>query len=232
MTQIRKHNPVLEQRLQGFLAEIDIVGLRTYLENLSNTEFRTAGYLLAEHLLPVLDNTAFWQCFVGLVPFHSKAYLGTFLKAMTVLYTTEKLTVDAEELTVFAQSATPIDKRKILESLLPVLRTPEEVVHLLRLFCEDRPQARIAVLLPVGTAPCYYELFRNFKQIDHLPVILHRYCLQLMSRGDKIGFNLACITKEYFGLDTLPGTFSLRLEQYQLSRLDENYINFQKILLN
>ena len=43
-------------------------------------------------------------------------------------------------------------------------------------------------------------------------------------------FNLACIVHHYFGLNDLPGTFSLRLENYELSRLDGNYEQFCKIL--
>ncbi|MBR1732553.1 MAG: hypothetical protein IJ729_02275 [Alloprevotella sp.] len=228
---LKRHNPQLERRLQYFTAAGDAEGLLACLRSLSNTDFRTAGYLLAETLLPALAGADFWKFFLNLVPADPKAYLGTFLKAAVSLYRCGDLSLDAPQLETFAAKASTIDGRKILETLLPVVAAPHEVNRLLALYCEDRPQARIAFLLRTATAPCYYELFRNFRQLDHLPELLRRYCLQLMSRGDKLSFNLASITQAYFGLPGLPGTFSLRLEHYQLSRLDENFESFRKILL-
>ena len=65
MSILKRHNPVLERRLQAYLAADDIQGLRSFLEGLSNQDFRTAGFLLGEKLLPKLANspTVFLELF-------------------------------------------------------------------------------------------------------------------------------------------------------------------------
>ena len=46
-----------------------------------------------------------------------------------------------------------------------------------------------------------------------------------------LAFNMASILAAYFGLGQLPGTFSLTLSPYELSRLDASYEPFRKLLL-
>ena len=57
MSILKRHNPVLERRLQAYLVAGDIQGLRSFLDKLSNQDFRTAGFLLGEKLLPKLANS-------------------------------------------------------------------------------------------------------------------------------------------------------------------------------
>ncbi len=65
--------------------------------------------------------------------------------------------------------------------------------------------------------------------MDHQIQALREYSIILMRKGDHLSFNLAGIIQSYFGLNALPGTFSLRLETYELNRL-ETYEGFQKII--
>jgi hypothetical protein len=48
----------------------------------------------------------------------------------------------------------------------------------------------------------------------------------LMKRGDALSFNLASLMKEYFGLEEMKGTFSLRLKPFELARLETSYRAF------
>ena len=205
----------------------DVKGLQDILANLKSMDFKTAGFLLAEEVLPTLEEPLFWQCFISIVPTNAKAYLGTFLKAATALHKQEKLSLTSEALETYAQSSiTPIDCRKVLEALLPLSRKHEEITFLLKHFTAD-VQQRIALLLRITTLPAAYTLFQEMKTMEEDASLLRSTCLALMKRGDAQAFRLASICTSYFGLEELPGTFSLTLQPYELSRLDQSYETFK-----
>ena len=205
----------------------DVKGLQDILANLKSMDFKTAGFLLAEEVLPTLEEPLFWQCFISIVPTNAKAYLGTFLKAATALHKQEKLSLTSEALETYAQSSiTPIDCRKVLEALLPLARKHEEITFLLKHFTAD-VQQRIALLLRITTLPAAYTLFQEMKTMEEDASLLRSTCLALMKRGDAQAFRLASICTSYFGLEELPGTFSLTLQPYELSRLDQSYETFK-----
>jgi hypothetical protein len=51
-----------------------------------------------------------------------------------------------------------------------------------------------------------------------------------MKQGDGLSFNVASVFKIYFGLDSIRGTFSLQLAPYELSRLEQSYEAFAKVV--
>jgi hypothetical protein len=51
-----------------------------------------------------------------------------------------------------------------------------------------------------------------------------------MKRGDSQSFNLASLLRLSFGLEEVRGTFSLSLEPYQLSRVEQNYDAFVQVM--
>ncbi len=229
MSSVRHHNPALQQRLEHFLAAADYRGLLKVLDALGATDFRTAGYLLAEVVLPALSGAAFWDVFTVVVPHHPKAYLGTFLKAAARLYGCGTIDFRHSGFRRFATTeATAVDRRKTLDALLPLLRTPEEVSGLLDLFGVEAA-ARVVYLFRAGTKPCYFRLFVQLKALDDAALV-GKYCRLLMQRGDRLSFNLAALLKHYFALEELGGTFSLRLRPYEHSRLDASYTSFEKLL--
>jgi len=233
MTQFRKYHPVLEKRLLAFAEIGDAAGLLAFLRTVSHADFRTASYLLREKLLPSeAVAPRFWQLFATLVPADSKAYLGTFLKAAIPLFQAGRIEFDFVCLESYSAQCTPIDCRKLLDSWLPFAKNPDELRSLLQLFCPEDDEIRIGYLLQVNTGPACFELFQRLRRLEHRPAEVRRCCLHLMQRGDKRSFNLAGILQKYFDLGELPGTFSLRLEHYQLGRLDESYEKFLKILNN
>jgi hypothetical protein len=205
----------------------DIKGLQDILANLKSMDFKTAGFLLAEEVLPTLEEQTFWTCFLAIVPTNAKAYLGTFLKAAIALHKQGRLTLTSEALEAYAQTGiTPIDCRKVLEALLPLARGHEEIAFLLHCFTSD-VQQRIALLLRINTLPAAYTLFREMKTQEEDLVLLRSTCLALMKRGDARAFRLASLCVSYFGLEAIPGTFSLTLQPYELSRLDQSYETFK-----
>lgn len=186
--------------------------------------------MLGETLLPELDTENFWHFFEIIVPTHTKAYLGTFLKAAARKFSTGGLTSGREALQQFATEATAIDLRKIIDHLLPSLTQTEDIEMLLGICCSGNTKSEIAALMRCNGNAGYYLLFGRLRKLEGEPELLRSHCLNLMRKGDHRSFNLACIVHHYFGLNDLPGTFSLRLETYELSRLDGNYEQFCKIL--
>jgi hypothetical protein len=65
------------------------------------------------------------------------------------------------------------------------------------------------------------------KTMEEDASLLRSTCLALMKRGDARAFRLASLCVSYFGLEAIPGTFSLTLQPYELSRLDQSYDTFK-----
>lgn len=231
MINVRRHHPVLLHRLQQHFEAEDAYALMETLSHLSAADFRTAGYLLSEKLLPQYPQL-FWDFFLQIVPSRPKAFLGTFLKAALELYETDENTLDFDSLQKFSQEfATPIDARKCLEYFLPEIHSTAHAQRLLNIFQQEEATALALILIKAGTPICYYLLFLTLQAADESEETLRHYCLLLMKKGDSLSFNMAVILRSYFGLSSLPGTFSMNLEPYQLGRLNDSYENFEQMLL-
>lgn len=220
---------ILKTQIAVFIRQEKAESLRDYLASLRNADFRLAGQILAdrqlwEHLPEATANTMFWHFAAVLVAANNRAYLGTMLKAATA---TKSLMPTVEFATT---CTTDIDKKKVLEALLPTQKPPSDVNAMLQMFGFDSAAATENILFKIGTPVCYFVLFNLLKQYEDRHDYLRRICIELIRKGDKYSFNLACIIKEYFGLAELPGTFSLSLQPYELSRLDANYDTFLSII--
>lgn len=216
--------------MRQFFVTSDPAGLYACLESLSSSEQKTAGHLLSENLLPE-NYPQFWTFFSYLVPRHPKAYLGTFLKAACEGYRRGQIDFGVEAFRQFGHTqATPIDSKKTLDALLPLLRTPQEVDAVMRDFSRETHAAQAGRLVRSGTAPCYYRLLMLLKHVEDDAGLLRSVCLGLIRKNDSRSFNMACIVCRYFGLTDLPVRFSLKLEDYEISRLDDSYEKFIKTL--
>lgn len=215
------------------VAEADVPKLLDYFKGMSHGQFRIASTALADSAL-LSDNCSeenYWKVFSGIVPTNPKAFLGTFLKAAVRRYDDGGLHITSSpELQAFAVQASPIDKRKVMDALLPKVKTSDEVNVLLRLFVTGEPKDRVNALLKVDTAVACYCLFCELRQQEGDDALIHQTALSLMRRQTKHGYNLASMVQAYFGLDPLPGTFSLRLNPYELSLLERSEEEFMKIL--
>ncbi len=232
MTTLRRHNPQLRAKLLRLAAAGDGAGLLSLLLSLTNSERRTAGYLLAEEVLPAVSPAHYWQLFAAVVPADTKAYLVTFLKAAVTLCGTEGFTVRGEEFAHFASAATPVDRVKVLETLLPALTDADEAAALLALFAADDEELRLGSLLRAGTPLAYYLMFRALRRHESERDLLRHYATLLIRRGDQLSFNMANVIRCYFGVDDIPGTFSMQLPPYMQSRLDAGPELFIKTINN
>ena len=228
------YSATLSGMLRQYAEARNWAGLKRYLTMLSHSQFRTAGNLLSEETLPALSGDDFWECFLCIVPTHTKAYLTTFLKAAKRLYEAKRLEIDNENFGRFGQWVCEqekyIDEKKTIETLLPIIRTPEEVNLLFKIFGIESLRRKVAYLMPCDSVTTYYALFQCFRQMDHYPDLLSAYCNRLMAKGDDRAFNLVSIMKCYFGLPLVKGHFSLKLSAYELSRLDASFEDFKSII--
>lgn len=230
MSNLIKHNPILRNKLASFIAKGDAQGLCLLLQSLRVSEFRTAGYLLAEQLLPQLASGDYWNFFLKVVPTFPKAYLGTFLKAGVRLYQQHKLQLNEEALSQFALQTNAIDHHKTMEAFLPLLAFPEEVETLLRALHSYEARKAYTFLLKANTLCTFYHLFCLLKLADE-PALTKQVIALLLRQNKPISYNMASLLKQYFGLHDVPCTFALQIEHYKLSRADEGYASFKKVVL-
>lgn len=230
MVSFRKHNPLLRSKLLAKINTNSPTELLATLSGLSVSELRTANYLLSEELLQGLSSEQYWNFFAVIVTSNSKGYLGTFLKAAVQLYMQNQLEFSSDILLEFAEKATVIDKRKFLETLLPVVKNTDEVHLLITSLCKDQFHTAVSFLLNAATPYAYYELFCLLRETEPNEQVLLRYIIQLIKRGDAVSFNMARVLTCYFDVKEVPGIFSLRLQNYELGRLEEGPAYFLKVL--
>lgn len=230
MVTTHKYNPILKSRLLAQVQAGSAEGLDALLRSLSVAEFRTACYQLAEDILLGIESEQYWHFFMYLVPPRSKVYLGLFLKAAVKLYRAQSLRLDEGVLAEFASQATPIDVRKTLERLLPEVSDPVDMQLLVRVFCQNQLEQAAPHLVRAGTPTAYYQLFCLLKTAESDRQLLHAYASLLLRKADSLSFNMTSIIRQYFDLQDIPGRFSLQLEPYELSRLDQGAEYFFKIL--
>jgi len=231
MSEVRKHNPYLEKRLRNLLASADGEALLRALDELSNAEFRTAGYLLGEVLLPKLSADRFEEIFFAVVPTNPKAFLGTFLKAAATLCEAGTLRFDVARWQTYAAGASQIDRKKMLERLLPLGKSLQEVQTLLTLFALEREDANLLLLIGAATLPALYVLFLRLRTLEHDKPLLRHYCIVLMQKGGNLNFRMAAFLQTYFDVGPLPGTLSRHIEPYHLARFEGGYDSFKMMLL-
>lgn len=230
MATLHRHNPTLASRLKAYVDAADGAALAFYLRSLTHSERRTAGYMLSENLLPGMQRPQhFFSLFCRVVPTDSKAYLGTFLKAATALYREGKISPADARLYAYAAVATPIDARKILETFLPIVERVEEVEGLVDAFCRREVDAAAGYLIYGGSVACYYVLFRILCHYEDDVERLKRCYIGLLRKNQPTAFHMACVLRDYFALQDLPGRLSLQLPPYQFSRL-MTFEGFAKIV--
>lgn len=227
MSSTDKHyNPIIASRLRSFADGRQWCELMAYLDTLSNAQFRTAGYILGDEILPKLCLNDFWTLLTLLYNYNAKAFLVTGMKA-TKGRVDEFSAPEAEELWKLV-SENELDASKALQTVLPFMTDEVELArHMLNAMVGANSELRIAILLRIPSTLAAFLLLHALRQVEQNRALLVRTTYFLMKRGDALSFNLASLLKVFFGLDEIKGTFSLRLQPYELARLETSYEAFK-----
>lgn len=223
-------NSMLSDRLRRFVELKDYEGLTACLSRLSHSQFRVAGQILGGQICDGLSADAFWELFDALWTYNSKAFLVTMLKAFTKGMQEQRLSLADDGFRLMADklSASRVEVQKTLRTLLPTLSSPDDVQLLFNCLGLLEMSAWIPFLLNAFHTATAFVLLRALHYVEADRALLLRVGTHLVSRGDGLSFNVASIIKAVYGLDELRGTFSLRLQPFQLARTEASFEAFQQ----
>lgn len=222
----RHYSKIIEQRLHQPLAAGDAEGLIRLLESFSRSEQRTAGYVLGERLLLDCPADLYWRMTEALVRHDSKAYLITLLKTFLLRLSRGTAMLSDPPFLRIAVRFNDIEKQKAAFLILPELGQPGQVEQFFSAMGIPKGREQMVYLVRVDTLPCLFLLLRSLRYIEHDRAEVLKVARQLMKRGTGGSFNVASIIKVAFGLEELTGTFSLRLQPYQIARLEQSFEAF------
>lgn len=222
----RHYSKTIEQHLLQPLKDADSEGLVRLLSSFSRSEQRTAGYMLGERLLLDCPAELYWQMTEALVCYDSKAYLITLMKTFLLRLRQGTASLSDVPFGRLAAGFNEVERQKVALLLLPELEQPKQVEQLFQLLGLAKGREQLVYLVRVDTLPCLFLLLRSLRYVEHDRAEVLKVARQLMKRGSGSSFNLASIVKVAFGLDELSGTFSLRLQPYQIARLEQSYEAF------
>ena len=222
----RHYSKSLELHLLPVVQAGDAEGLVRLLDSFSRSEQRTAGYMLGERLLLDCPLDVYWKMTEALVRYDSRAYLITLMKTFLVRVKRGTSGLSDAAFKRLAASFNDVERQKVALLILPALARPEQAEQLFRLLNISKGREQMVYLVRIDTLPCLFLLLRSLRYIEHDREEVLKVARQLIKRGTGASFNLASIIKVAFGLDELSGTFSLRLQPYQIARLEQSYDAF------
>ncbi len=220
----------LDLRLSPLVDRREFESLRDVLFSLSHSQFRMAGIMIRERYAPRMDSSSFWTLAKCLVKSDAKAFLVTILKAVVLRVGNKVPFVYDDGFKDFCGILNDVDKDKLLVHLLPVTYDDKEVLRIFSCIGFEDRRRWLQPLMCVSSLPCYYVLFCSLRTIEDDRAYLVRMALYLIKKGDSMSFNMACLIKEYFALDEVKGTFSLKLNPYQFSCVETSYEAFCKLM--
>ena len=182
--------------------------------------------MLGERLLLDCSSEVYWKMTEALVHYDSRAYLITLMKAFLLRLEQGTASLSDKPFARLAATFNEVERQKVALLLLPALQTPKQVEQLFSVLGIAKGREQMVYLVRIDTLPCLFLLLRSLRYIEHDRKEVLQVARQLMKRGTGGSFNLASIIKVAFGLDELSGTFSLRLQPYQISRLEQSYEAF------
>ena len=228
----KHYNPAIGISLQAIVGNRDWLGLLSYLDTLSNAQFRTAGYMLGEQFAPLLSEEDFWKMSSELVLYNSRAFLVTMTKAARMRLSDGTLHLHTDGVAAFGKQlrGNETDVKKTLQQLLPVIKAPNDIEWLMNQLGVENGRERAKHLLRVETPAAAFVLCRSLRYVEHDRPFLIRVATFLVKRGDGLGFNIASFLRTLYALEEVKGTFSLRLQPYQLARLETSYPAFCEVV--
>lgn len=222
----RHYSKIIEGHILPFVQRGDADGLVERLKTLSQSAQKTAGLMLGEHFLLDCPAEVFWKMTETLVHYYSKAYLITLTKTLVLRMGNGTASLSDDTFVRLCAGFNELERQKVTLFLLPKLEKVQQVEQLFSQMHIARGHDQLVYLVRIDTLPCLFLLLRSLRYVEHDREEVLKVARQLIKRGTGASFNLASIIKVAFGLDELTGTFSLRLQPYQIARLEQSYEAF------
>ncbi len=172
----------------------------------------------------------FESCFISLVELNSKAFLILLSKTLVSRYGQHRFELSEAFLGRLHAVSNQIDKDKFILFLLPELQEVKHVYLLLESMHVDEPKDKVYYLLRVHTLPTLFVLFQTLQFFDHDKDFLLKVVNFLHKKQGPYAFNMIYLIKEFFSLDSVKHTFSLRIFPYELSRISSSYKAFCEVM--
>lgn len=220
-----------KEKVLLFVGTCDWEGLERMLRSLSNMEFRRMERVMREEVLTELENEAFWATLLHIIIYKRAAFISG-ATAVGHLAQNGSLDFEVESVRRLYEHLKETDEAsivKVCNMMMPELLTEAQVMGMWQAFHVENEVTRLTMLLKVDSPLSYYLIFKTLKLIED-KVVARKCCMSLIKRMDDQAFNAVCIIKAYFGLDDLPGRFSMRIEPYELSHIDRDYDTFCHVL--
>ena len=165
----KHYNPAIYARLQQLAGQSDWQGVLSYIHTLSNAQFRTAGYMLGERIMPALGEAATWEMACVLCNDDAKAFLVTLMKTIAERIGNGELPLRSTGARAFLAQVkgNTIDRQKVAMQLLPVLALPDDIRWLMRHLDIEEGRDQLALLLRVPTKAASYALFCTLRYAEH-----------------------------------------------------------------
>ncbi|MBO4673740.1 MAG: hypothetical protein J5616_05270 [Bacteroidaceae bacterium] len=220
-----------KEKVLLFVGTRDWDGLERMLRSLSNMEFRRMECVMREEVLTELENEVFWDTLLHIIIYKRAAFISG---ATAVGHLAQNGSLDFEVESVrrlygHLQETDEASIVKMCNMMLPELLTEAQIMGMWQAFHVENEVTRLTMLLKVDSPLSYYLIFKTLKLIED-KVVARKCSMSLIKRMDDRAFNAVCIIKTYFGLDDLPGRFSMKIEPYELSHIDRNFDTFVHVL--
>lgn len=204
-----------------------------YLDHLSNSNFKSAKFILENDVLLLASSHDFWEASSRLVEYRPKAFLNSVAKVARNRQIRGNWEVDFEFLKRIAvllsgKEAQPACCR-FIRFLLPLFSTEQDIDNLFTIFGIDSVKDRIILLREVPGSVHFFFMFNLLRSQDDHELVVD-CCRFLIKQGDDLSYNMASLLKSYFDLKEVKGIFSLHLQPYELGYLESSFPTFERTI--
>ncbi len=221
-----------KDKILSLIKKEDWDALNQLFLSMTNAEFRRIEIIMKDQVLPSLSNHDYWKTYLHLLMYRRQAFLACIL-SIERLAKKNELNFDCEpakNVFLWLKENSPESVLKVVRMAVPLLTSEPQIVGFFRLFEINDEVDCVAILLKESTSFSYYALFDVLKRVaDNRDLLCTAYFL-IMKKNDDMSFNMASIIRSYFDLNEIKSTFSLHIEPYELSYIEQSYENFVHVL--
>jgi hypothetical protein len=170
-----------------------------------------------------MDDGEYWDAFARYYGESPREFLVTLLRGMG-----ERDPLRSDVFLSLLPSFSEIDRQKTAERLIDSYDEPSSLLSLLHHLGYDEPASLIPLLIKHQGMPSAFLLLRALRYVEEDRELLMRVARFLLRRDDAVAFNLASVMRLSFNLESLRGTFSLRLEPWQLDKMENDWNFFSQ----